>query len=241
MKALVAFYATLIGMTATLVVTAPDPSILRELETFESTTLDTIDYESETREPPTVETMRPDTDIPETELPETTIEETTEPETTVPPETEPETTKPVVTDPPETVPPYERPDLDEPYITLTDEEKRILATLIRLEAGGASYECQMAVGSVVLNRMAAWDKSLEKVVFQRNQFSPAYLINRKYKNGEYVYKPYDICWEVVDDLCENGPTLPYYVLYFRAKHYHKWSIPYCEMDGTYFSYLKRDK
>lgn len=232
------WYEILIGcLTALMLFTAPWPDLAAK--TIEPDDTGVIAVGSTT-----VEVMKPDTDIPSPELPETTIEETTietdqvetESETTI--ETEPVVDETVTV---ETKPSYTRPELDEPYITFTDEEKRILATLIRLEAGGASYECQMAVGSVVLNRMAAWNKSLEKVVFQKNQFSPAYLINRKYKNGEYVYKPYDICWEVVDDLCENGPTIPYYVLYFRAGHHHKWAIPYCEMDGTYFSYLKRDK
>ena len=234
MKSIIVYRIVLVCISASMLFTLPTGGLVPVEVATESS-----DNAGELEE--TLETVETETSIPETE---TTVEETTEPETTEPVETEPETeTTPETEIETEetTVPEYTRPDIEKPYITLTDEEKRILATLIRLEAGGASYECQMAVGSVVLNRMAAWNKSLEKVVFQKNQFSPAYLINRKYKNGEYCYKPYDICWRVVDDLCENGPTLPYYVLYFRAKHYHKWSIPYCEMDGTYFSYVEKDK
>lgn len=126
------------------------------------------------------------------------------------------------------------------YIKLTEEERRIFATLIRLEAGGESYECQLAVGSVVLNRMRVTGKSLTEVVFQKSQFSPARLINVKNENGEYKYKPYQKNWNAVDELCKNGPTLPYYVMFFRANRHHSWGIPYCQIDNTYFSYVQRD-
>lgn len=128
----------------------------------------------------------------------------------------------------------------EMYLKLTEEERRIFATLIRLEAGGESYECQLAVGSVIINRMNRTGKSLEEIIFQKGQFSPARLIHVKNENGEYKYKPYKRSWEVVDELCKNGPTLPYYVLFFRANRHHSWGIPYCQIDNTYFSYLERD-
>lgn len=154
----------------------------------------------------------------------------TETETTTDPDTTPPVTEPIVTEPKE-----------ELYIELTDEEKRILATLIRLEAGGSSYECQMGVGSVVLNRMKLFGLSLKEVVFQKNVFSPARLINVKNANGEYKYQPYKKNWQVVEDLCKYGPTLPYYVIYFRADRHHTWATPYCQIDSTYFSYAEKYK
>ena len=230
MKIFVMFEIICVSIATVLLISSPTPSETSEVETTVAAT--TIE-ETETEAPETT-TVEETTTEETTEIYTTCVEETTVPETEAPEITIEETTAP------ETEAPVTEPE-EELYIALTDEEKRILATLIRLEAGGASYECQMAVGSVVLNRMAKWNKTLEQVVFQKNQFSPAYLINRKYKNGEYVYKPYDICWRVVDDLCKNGPSIPYYVLYFRAGHHHKWAIPYCEMDGTYFSYLEKHK
>jgi hypothetical protein len=169
--------------------------------------------------------------------------EVTEPETTTEPEpiTEPITE----TSPPETEPVVTQPTVTRPvegwHVELTDEEKRILATLIRLEAGGSSYECQMGVGSVVLNRMKLFGLSLEQVVFEKNVFSPARLINVKNANGEYKYQPYEQNWRVVEDLCKDGPTLPYYVIYFRAGRHHTWATPYCQIDTTYFSYAEKYK
>ena len=53
-------------------------------------------------------------------------------------------------------------------IHLTKEEKLILATIIRLECGGSSFECQLAVGSVVLNRMAYFNQSLRDVIISQH-------------------------------------------------------------------------
>lgn len=178
-----------------------------------------------TDETTTIETSTSDTTSEEeTTVPEdTTFEETTE---------IPETTEPETTAPPE----------PEPYIVLTDSEKLILATLLRLECGGCTYECQMAVASVVLNRMDVWKKTLRETVFAQNAFSPAYLIDKK--TGKSYYNPskdgmYKICWQVVDDICANGPTLPRCVLYFRSKRYHSWATPYAKIDLLYFSYDER--
>ena len=68
------------------------------------------------------------------------------------------------------------PDKKENYIELTDDEIYELATLVYLEAGAESYECQKAVASVVINRMTTQNKSLHSVIYAKNQFSPAYLI-----------------------------------------------------------------
>lgn len=131
------------------------------------------------------------------------------------------------------------------YLELTDEEKRLFATLLYHEARGESYECQLAVGSTVLNRMEAFDMTLREVIFQKYngfyQFSPAPLLERKDENGDYVWEPYDEQWQAVDELCKNGPTLPYYVLYFRADYYFDWAEPYCSIGDTYFSYMEMNK
>lgn len=140
--------------------------------------------------------------------------------------------------PPLSVPEKEdlfKPEVDEDlYLYLTPEEKRILATLIRLECGGSSYDCQMAVASVIINRMNYWGQSLRTVVFAKNQFSPSRLIN--YETGSSNYPPSAKHWQVVEDICKNGPTLPYYVMYFRGGRFHSWGVPYKRIDSTYFSY-----
>ncbi len=53
-------------------------------------------------------------------------------------------------------------------------DKELLAALIYCEAGGESYEGQLAVGSVVMNRVSssAYPDSVSGVIYQSGQFSP---------------------------------------------------------------------
>ena len=117
-------------------------------------------------------------------------------------------------------------------ISLSETDINTLATLVYLEAGGESYECQKAVASVVLNRMHIYGKSLLEVVYEPGQFTPANLIDSS--------SPSDSCLDAVNDVLTNGTTLPMYVTFFRGDHYHKWDrsryIPYCKIDNTYFTY-----
>jgi hypothetical protein len=124
---------------------------------------------------------------------------------------------------------------EEVYIKLTAEERDMLAKLIYLEGRGESYECQLAIGSVVLNRLANgyWGDTLEEVIYSPHQFTPAKSIVHT-TAGKRQY-------EVVDYLIKNGPTIPYYVMYFRARHYFKWGVPYMHLDNTYFTYQLKDK
>ena len=62
--------------------------------------------------------------------------------------------------------------------TLKEEEERaeeLLASIIFCEAGNQSFTGQVAVGAVVLNRMAneAYPDTMEEVIYQPGQFSPA--------------------------------------------------------------------
>lgn len=54
-------------------------------------------------------------------------------------------------------------------------EKELLAALIFCEAGGESYQGQLAVGAVVMNRVKSgrFPNSLQGVIYQRGQFGPA--------------------------------------------------------------------
>ena len=59
-------------------------------------------------------------------------------------------------------------------IEWAEGDEYLLANLIYCEAGGECYEGQVAVGSVVVNRILSskFPSTLEGVVYQRNQFSP---------------------------------------------------------------------
>lgn len=60
-------------------------------------------------------------------------------------------------------------------VTVSDSELELLAALIYCEAGGESYEAQVAVGSVVLNRMDSsyFPNTMTGVIYQSGQFTPA--------------------------------------------------------------------
>lgn len=118
---------------------------------------------------------------------------------------------------------------------LTDEEKEMFAAIIYLEGGGESYECQLGIGSVILNRLESgyWGNTLESVLYAKNQFTPAHRIKST--------TPTDTQRKVVEQLLTEGITLPYYVMYFRAWYYFSWAESYAHIDDTYFSYLEKDK
>lgn len=67
-------------------------------------------------------------------------------------------------------------------INLTDEQLNLLSKLIAAEARGESYEGQVAVAAVVLNRVQdeRFPNSIEGVIYQKNAFSVV-------KNG-YIYE-----------------------------------------------------
>lgn len=60
-------------------------------------------------------------------------------------------------------------------LAASSNDVTLLAALIQCEAGGESYECQLAVGAVVVNRVQSGyaDGTLYGVIYQRGQFGPA--------------------------------------------------------------------
>ena len=118
---------------------------------------------------------------------------------------------------------------------LTDSEVYTLAALVYLEAGIESIECQRDVASVVINRMTLENKSLNDIIYEENQFEPAYMITETEPSDESV--------AAVKYVLEYGVTLPEYVTFFRAGYYHQWGdlIDYCQYDNTYFSYSEMVK
>lgn len=118
-------------------------------------------------------------------------------------------------------------------VSLTDDEIRTLATLVYLEGGIESYECQKAICSVVINRMNYFNQTLNEVIYAPNQFSPADMI---------IYStPSESTMQATLDVLTNGITIPPYVLYFRANYYFDWCTPYMSLDHTYFSYAEKVK
>lgn len=122
-------------------------------------------------------------------------------------------------------------DISEPFILLTEEEKRDFSALVYLEAGGESYECMKTVASVIVNRMINNNLSLYDVIYATNQFEPA-------ENIPYT-DPSEEAVQAVNEIIQNGSCVPKNVTFFRASYYHNWSDliqPYTVIDNTYFSY-----
>lgn len=68
------------------------------------------------------------------------------------------------------------------------EDRELLASIIFCEAGNQSYEGQVAVGAVIMNRVrsAAYPNSISEVVYQSGQFGPAmsgWLDSVRYSGG----------------------------------------------------------
>lgn len=130
-----------------------------------------------------------------------------------------------------------------PYYIVTAEEREMLATLVYLESSICSEDCQRAVASVIFNRLDSgrWKKDVNKdgkvtlydIVYYPNAFSPSYLIEN------YKDKTTQECYDAVDYVIQNGPTVPTYVRYFRTKYHFKWDgyKGYCDMDNVYFGYM----
>ena len=111
----------------------------------------------------------------------------------------------------------------------TDENLYVLSHIINAEAGGESDECQLAVGSVVLNRVNSkyFPDTIYDVVFEPGQYSPTW-------EGTYYNTPSQRAINNAKYLLENGSQLPSNVL-FQAG-FEQGSGVYKIIDGEYFCY-----
>ncbi len=67
------------------------------------------------------------------------------------------------------------------------EDVKLIARIIKREVGGSSYKCQLAVGSIIMNRVARNCASVHDVIYAPNQFSTANssLPNETYSTSNY--------------------------------------------------------
>lgn len=119
---------------------------------------------------------------------------------------------------------------DNTELYLTEREVQLLSTLVYLEGGGESFDCQKNIASTVINRMLTSDYTLTEILYADNQYSVASRLTYS--------SPSQSCEEAVMEVLNYGTTLPIYVTFFRADYYHQWGdqTPYCSVDNTYFSY-----
>lgn len=109
-----------------------------------------------------------------------------------------------------------------------EDDLYILSHLIYGEAGGESNECQLAVGSVVLNRVKSnkFPNSISGVVFAPGQYACTW-------DGNYDKEPDARAIRNAQYLLENGSQLPDGVV-FQAQ-FAQGEI-YEIIDGEYFCY-----
>lgn len=132
--------------------------------------------------------------------------------------------------------PVEEPMVEikyEPIPKYTEEELYIMSHLIMGEAGGQSRACKVAVGSVVLNRVAShrFPNTIKSVVFQKGQYACTW-------DGNYNKTPNAESIEVAKYLLENGSQLPEYVIF--GARFKQGDKTYKVIDGEYFCYYKKD-
>ena len=115
----------------------------------------------------------------------------------------------------------------------SDEDLYVLSHVIYAEAGGCSWEHQIAVGSVVLNRVKdeRYPNTIKKVVFQKGQYACTW-------DGNYYKTPSKKSIEVATYLLKNGSQLPKYII-FQSTFPQGDSI-YKKIDNTYFCYWSKD-
>lgn len=110
-----------------------------------------------------------------------------------------------------------------------EDDLYILSHLIYGEAGGESDECQLAVGSVVLNRVKSKSFSgntIEEIVFAPGQYACTW-------DGNYDKEPDSRAINNARYLLENGSQLPDGVVY-QAQFVQ--GEVYAVIDGEYFCY-----
>lgn len=93
-------------------------------------------------------------------------------------------------------------ETEQPY---SDDDLYVLSHIINAEAGddNCSHEHRIAVGSVVLNRVASdiYPDTIRDVVFQSGQYSPTW-------NGSFDKEPSEDSVEVAEFLLTEGSQLP---------------------------------
>ena len=132
--------------------------------------------ETETEESTSEDSTQVTTEAPTDDTTEeiTTEEPTTEEETDTEEDTEEPTEEPTTEEEPDTEEDTEEPN--EPTVPADTSDVNLLAAIVYAESGGECYEGQLAVASVIMNRLANgyWGSTLADVIYSPNQFAGIY-------------------------------------------------------------------
>lgn len=160
-----------------------------------------------------------------------------EPNETTPPLSEEESTE---TEDPEDTEVEKEPV---PFYSYTEEELDLLARLIYSEGGIESYQTQLMIGSVVMNRVMSEDSwfpdTIREVIYQKNQFSVTFVL----KDGiPMIDHPADEeAKRAAYEVLTYGSILPPDVqVFFHKSITTGWVAtrePYGTFDHTTFAYI----
>ena len=119
--------------------------------------------------------------------------------------------------------------VDEPIISVSNEDIELLALVTMTEAEGESEEGKRMVIDTILNRVDSerFDNTISEVIYAPNQFTSMW-------NGrvDRCYVADDICQLVIEELTNRTN---YDVLYFTAYQYGAYGTPMFQIGNHYFS------
>lgn len=92
-----------------------------------------------------------------------------------------------------------------------ERQKKLLAALIFCEAGNQPYDGKVAVGAVVMNRVASgrFPNTIKEVIYQRGQFTPAMTgkLDRIIASGRIPASCYEAAREALSGVSTVGNAL----------------------------------
>ena len=119
--------------------------------------------------------------------------------------------------------------VDEPIISISNEDIELLALVTMAEAERESEEGKRMVIDTILNRVDSerFDNTISEVIYAPNQFTSMW-------NGriDRCYVADDICQLVIEELTNRTN---YDVLYFTAYQYGAYGTPMFQIGNHYFS------
>ena len=119
--------------------------------------------------------------------------------------------------------------VDEPIISVSNEDIELLALVTMAEAEGENEEGKRMVIDTILNRVDSerFDNTISEVIYAPNQFTSM-------RNGrvDRCYVADDICQLVIEELTNRTN---YDVLYFTAYQYGAYGTPMFQIGNHYFS------
>lgn len=148
-------------------------------------------------------------------------------------------------DPPETTQSLQIEEIDvpehKPVYNYTEEELDLLARLIYSEGGIESYDTQLKIGSVVMNRVddPYFPNTIREVIYQKNQFSVTFT---KLDGVIMIDRPADDeAKKAALEILTYGSVLPPKVQVFYEKSITTGWVasrePYGTFDRTTFAYI----